>query len=187
MEPSDNTRSTENRSYLGRVDDGLNDIFRLDEVWEAAWDEPIGDENATVLVDAKQYAAFLKWQAENLEGESTNALLEPKGKPMEISEKKENTDPNQYEKGASNVQSSQHDAEDRRLSACGDSSSGDEAQAWCDSFEKKMNKMGIRRQFRDILKLLELSQLMDNDMRLFELVKKKDDEERQKSPGNITN
>ncbi|KAF4502362.1 monocarboxylate transporter 2 [Fusarium agapanthi] len=166
MESSNNTRCTESCRSLGRVDNGLDEILRLDDAWKTAWEEAVGDNDGMVLVDAKHYAAFLKWQAGNLEGESTKSPLEPKG---------------------SNVQSSQHDLEDRPLSACGDSSSDDEAQAWCGDFEKKMNKMGIRRQFRDILKLLEMSQLMDNDMRLLELVKKKDEGERQKSSSNHRN
>ncbi|KAG5746389.1 hypothetical protein H9Q69_006780 [Fusarium xylarioides] len=187
MEPSHCKRCTETRSSLGGVHGGLEEIFRLDEVWETAWEEPIGDEGGMVLVDAKQYAAFLKWQAGDLEGESTNTPRQPKGKSTDISETKENTDPNQLEKQGGNVQSSQHDVEDRPLPPCGDSSSDDEAQAWCEQLERKMDRMGIQHQFRQILKLLEMSHLMDNDMRLFELVKKKDDEEKQKSSTNITN
>ncbi|KAF5539360.1 hypothetical protein FPHYL_12287 [Fusarium phyllophilum] len=187
MEPSDCKRCTETHSSLGGVHGGLEEIFRLDEVWETAWEEPIGNEGGMVLVDAKQYAAFLKWQAGNLEGESTNAPLEPKGKSTDVSEKKENDDPNQLEKKGGNVQSFQHDVEDRPLPPCGDSSSDDEAQAWCEQFERKMDRMGIRRQFRQILKLLEMSQLMDYDMRLFELVKKRDDEGKQNSSNNTTN
>ncbi|KAF5694879.1 hypothetical protein FDENT_1008 [Fusarium denticulatum] len=185
MESSDCKRC-ESPSSAGRVNDELNEIFQLDEVWETAWEEPIGDTNGMVIVDAKQYAAFLKWQAGNHEVESANPLLEPKGKSTDISEKKENTDPTQLEKQGSNIQSSQHDAKDNTR----DSPSDDKAQAWCKEFERKLDRMGIRHEFPHILKRLEMSQLMDNDMKLFKLVKllekvkKKDDEERQKSSHN---
>ncbi|PNP76783.1 hypothetical protein FNYG_09887 [Fusarium nygamai] len=187
MESSDCKRCTESPSSVGRVDDELSEIFQLDEVWETAWEEPIGDENGMVLVDAKKYAAFLRWQAGSLEGKSTNTPLEPKRECTDVSEKEENTDPNRLENQGSNMQSSQHDAKDRPLSPTGDSASDDEAQAWCEGFERKMDRMGIRHQFRHILKPLEMSQLMDNDVRLFELAKKKDDEERQKSSHNCRN
>ncbi|KAF5648647.1 hypothetical protein F52700_963 [Fusarium sp. NRRL 52700] len=177
MEPSGNKRCTESRSRLGPVDKGLDEIFRFNNVRETAWEEPIEDEDGMVLVNAKQYAAFLKWKAENLEGKSIDAPLEAKSKPIDMSEK-ESAEPDQFEKQGSNVQSSQHDSGNRPLPSCADSSSDDEAQAWCEGFERKMSRMGIRDEFRQILKLLEMSQLMDNDMRLFELVKKKDDEER---------
>ncbi|KAF5699686.1 hypothetical protein FMUND_14647 [Fusarium mundagurra] len=182
MESSDWKSCPKGRSSVERVDEELNEIFQLDGVLETAWEEPIGDNDEMVLVDAKQYAAFLKWEAGNLEGEFTNAPpLETRGKS------KENTDPDQLEKQRSNAQSSQHDVEDRPLPPHRDSPSDDEAQAWCEEFERKMDTMGIRRHFRQILKILEMSQLMDNDMRLFELVKKKDDEEKQKSSTNTTN
>jgi hypothetical protein len=126
MESSNFKRCPGSRSGVGRVDDELNEIFQLDGVWEAAWEEPIGDTNGMVLVDAKQYAAFLKWKAGNREGESANPLLEPKGKSTDVSEREQNTDPTQLGKQGSNIQSSQHEAKDRTRHSL----SNDEAQAF---------------------------------------------------------
>ncbi|KAF5586851.1 hypothetical protein FPANT_7144 [Fusarium pseudoanthophilum] len=192
MDSSNSKRYPESRSSVGQVDDELNEIFQLDGVWETAWEEPIEDTNGMVLVDATQYAAFLKWQARNHEGESANPSLEPKGKWTDTS-KKEDTEPARLEKQGTNIQLSQNHPKDRPSSRTGDPASDDKAQAWCEEFERKMDRMGIRHEFRHIIKLLEMSQLMDNDMKLFELVKlledvkKKDDEERQKSSHNGRN
>ncbi|KAG9498323.1 hypothetical protein J7337_011220 [Fusarium musae] len=128
MESSNFKRCPESRSSVGRVDDELNEIFQLDGIWETAWEEPIGDIKEMVLVDTKQYAAFLKWQAGNHEGKSTD-----------VSEKKENTDLTQLEKQESNIQSSQHDAENHTR----DSPSDDEARTLCEEFERKMDRMSI--------------------------------------------
>ncbi|RBR13760.1 hypothetical protein FVER53590_13564 [Fusarium verticillioides] len=183
MVSSNLKRCPESRSSVGRVDDELNEIFQLDGVWETTWEEPIGDMKEMVLVDAKQYAAFLKWQAGNHEGGSTNPSLEHKGKYTDVSEKKENTDPTQLEKQESNIQSSQHDAENHTR----DSPSDDEARALCEEFERNMDRMSALHEFQHILKQLEMPQLMDHDVRLFKLVKllekvkNMDDEKREKS------
>ncbi|KAF5619159.1 monocarboxylate transporter 2 [Fusarium tjaetaba] len=176
MESSKSKGCPESRSSVGR--DELNEIFQVDGAWGTAWEEPIWDTNGMVLVDAKQYAAFLEWQAGSHEGESANSSLEPKGKSSDICEKKENTDPTQLEKQESNIHSSQHDAEDHTR----DSPSDDEAQVLCEEFESKMDRVGIPHEFRHILKHPEMSQLIDNDMNLFKVAKlvkfvdKKDDD-----------
>lgn len=186
MEPSDIDRSESPRNH-GRFDNVLEEVFLLDDIWTTAWEEPNASEDGMVLVDAKQYAAFLKWQAENQEDESSSAPLDRQGKSLDVSEKKNTTNPERLEESANKMQSTQHDVRDQPSPRYEDSSSDDQAQVWCEEFERKMDRMGIRKEFRQMLKLLEMSQLMDNDIRLFEMVKKKDDDERQESFNKNTN
>ncbi len=60
MEPSDSDRSESPRDYE-QFDDVLEEIFLLDDIWTTTWEELNASKDEMVLVDTKQYAAFLKW------------------------------------------------------------------------------------------------------------------------------
>ncbi|SCV40194.1 uncharacterized protein FFB14_07415 [Fusarium fujikuroi] len=186
MEPSDSDRSESPRDYE-QFDDVLEEIFLLDDIWTTTWEELNASKDGMVLVDTKQYAAFLKWQAENQEEESSSAPLDRQGKSLDVSEKKDTTNADRLEGSANKMQSTEHDVRDQPSTRYGDALSDDQAQVWCEEFERKMDRMGIRKEFRQMLKLLEMSQLMDNDIRLFEMVKNKDDEKRQESSNKNKN
>ncbi|KAL9564177.1 hypothetical protein ACKAV7_011684 [Fusarium commune] len=141
MEPSDTERCTESLTKFGRDDFALDEALLLDYNWRAALEDPTAGEDGMVSVDAKQYTAFLRWQAGNHEDESPDAPLDPRKSPN-ISQKNNNTNPSRLQKSRSNMQSTQHDVEDRPLPQWGNSSSEEEVHAWNEELDRKMTKTG---------------------------------------------
>ncbi|KAJ4044783.1 hypothetical protein NW761_008300 [Fusarium oxysporum] len=72
MKPSDIKSWTESPTSFGRDDNTLDEALLSDDDWKTALEEPIAGGDGMVSVDAKRYAAFLRWEA------SRNKSLNPK-------------------------------------------------------------------------------------------------------------
>ncbi|EXK76534.1 hypothetical protein FOQG_18725 [Fusarium oxysporum f. sp. raphani 54005] len=63
MKLSDTKTWTESPTNFGRDDNTSDEALLFDDDWKTALEEPIAGGDGMISVDAKRYAAFLRWEA----------------------------------------------------------------------------------------------------------------------------